>query len=247
MDTLLRELVRLGLETHFAPQKTSHRRGNYKLLNFGISHGQGAKKPFVFNNDSRVPLIRSLLSMEELQQVAGYQDAIHAAYFPESYTRYRAMMEMVTSTCNLPRNFTRSNFPSATVNLGPQVQTFRHRDLMNYAGGVCLVTCFGNHDHTQGGHLILWELGIFIQFPHGTTVAIPSSIITHSNLPVAAHEQRVSFTQYAAGALFRWCDNGGKNDNELSSEELAEAKKARAEHFENILNYFTSVEEHIDM
>jgi hypothetical protein len=133
------------------------------------------------------------------------------------------------------------------VNLGPQVQTFRHRDLMNYAGGVCLVTCFGNHDHTKGGHLILWELGIFVQFPHGTTVAIPSSIITHSNLPVAAHEQRVSFTQYAPGVLFCWCDNGGKNDNELSAAEATEAKKARAKHFENILNYFTSVEEHIEM
>jgi len=46
-----------------------------------------------------------------------------------------------------------------------------------------------------------------IEFPPGATILIPSAIVTHFNMPVEENETRHSFTQYAAGGLFRWVDN----------------------------------------
>ncbi|KIY61385.1 hypothetical protein CYLTODRAFT_447726 [Cylindrobasidium torrendii FP15055 ss-10] len=42
----------------------------------------------------------------------------------------------------------------------------------------------------------------------GVTVFIPSALITHYNLPIAPGETRYSITQYSAGGLFRWVNNG---------------------------------------
>ncbi|KAJ7791104.1 hypothetical protein B0H13DRAFT_2394385 [Mycena leptocephala] len=41
-------------------------------------------------------------------------------------------------------------------------------------------------------------------FPPGSTLLIPSALVQHSNVPIRAHEQRSSITQYTAGSLFRW-------------------------------------------
>lgn len=45
-----------------------------------------------------------------------------------------------------------------------------------------------------------------IEFPPGATILIPSATIRHSNTATHAGETRYSFTQYAAGGLFRWVD-----------------------------------------
>ena len=100
-------------------------------------------------------------------------------------------------------------------NLGPQAVSVPHLDRSNLAFGFCTVTAFGDYDPTKGGHLIMWDCKLVIQFPPSATILIPSAIITHSNVPVAAHENRYSFTQYAAGALFRWVDNGFKTNKNL--------------------------------
>jgi hypothetical protein len=247
IEALLDLFLDLEQTTNFPSKDSHHRRGNYKVLHFGMFHGQGPPRPFIYNNDGRVKTVRQLRESPELQAVAGFQDGVFATWFPDLYDLYETTMKTVWEECGFEPNFPTSHFPAATANLGPQVQTFRHRDFMNYAGGVCLITCMGNHDPTKGGHLVLWELGIFTQFPSGSTVTIPSAIITHSNLPVAPHEKRVSFTQYAAGALFRWVDNGCKNDTEMDREERKQKKAARKEHFKKVLNYFTSIGRVIDM
>jgi hypothetical protein len=55
---------------------------------------------------------------------------------------------------------------------------------------------------------VLWDSRLVIEFPPGSTILISSAVLTHSNVPVASHESRYSFTQYCAGGLFRWVDNG---------------------------------------
>ena len=62
----------------------------------------------------------------------------------------------------------------------------------------------GDFDPTKGSHLVLWECKLVIEFPPGSTILIPSAIITHSNVPIQAGEKRYSVTQYATGVLFRW-------------------------------------------
>jgi hypothetical protein len=61
----------------------------------------------------------------------------------------------------------------------------------------------GNFDYTSGGHLILWECGIVLEFPPGWTILIPSACIAHSNANIGKGEKRYSFTQYTAGAVFQ--------------------------------------------
>ncbi|KAH9920760.1 uncharacterized protein B0H18DRAFT_956896 [Fomitopsis serialis] len=72
-----------------------------------------------------------------------------------------------------------------------------------------MVCCCGfwAFDHTKGGHLILWPLKKAIQFPSGSAILLPSALVEHGNVPVQEDETRFSFTQYAAGGLFRWIDS----------------------------------------
>ena len=47
-----------------------------------------------------------------------------------------------------------------------------------------------------------------MEFPTATTAFILSASCTHSNTPVQEGDQRISMTQYAAGPLFRYVENG---------------------------------------
>ncbi len=79
---------------------------------------------------------------------------------------------------------------------------------MNLAYGWCAIQALGNFDPKKGGHIVLWELRLVVEFPPGALILIPSATITHSNTPVAEGESRSSFTQYMPGGLFRWVDYG---------------------------------------
>ncbi|KAJ3764384.1 hypothetical protein EV360DRAFT_9676, partial [Lentinula raphanica] len=83
-----------------------------------------------------------------------------------------------------------------------------HRDFLNWPFGWCAITALGRFDPTRTGQLILWELRLVVDFPPAATVLIPSAVITHSNTPVAVDDTRISFTQYTAGPIFRWVENG---------------------------------------
>ncbi len=104
----------------------------------------------------------------------------------------------------LRRNFVKNVFAAATFNLGPQACTRVHLDHLNLAFGLCAITALGNFDYKKGGHLILWDLRLIIEFPPGATILIPSAILRHSNVSIRRGETRYSLTQYSAGALFRW-------------------------------------------
>lgn len=55
---------------------------------------------------------------------------------------------------------------------------------------------------------MLWELKLVIEFPHGSSVLLPSAAVSHSNTPIGKREHRASVTQFTAGGLFRWVDQG---------------------------------------
>ena len=104
-------------------------------------------------------------------------------------------------------------------------------DSANLPYGWCAITALGNFDYTKGGHLILWELGLVVEFPPGSTFLLPSACISHSNVAIAKHEKRFSFTQYTAGSIFRWVDHGFMKENEfwssLNEDQLAEELKKK--------------------
>jgi len=108
----------------------------------------------------------------------------------------------------LKRNFLNSVFACATFNFGPTTCTFDHTDPGNLPFGWCAITALGKFDPTLGGHLVLWDLKLVIEFPPGCTILIPSAALRHSNTAIQQGETRYSFTQYTAGGLFRWVDQG---------------------------------------
>ena len=76
-------------------------------------------------------------------------------------------------------------------------------------------------------------LRLAIEFPPGSTILIPSATLTHSNTAVQSHEARLYFTQYSAGGLFRWVDNGCMTEAELKASDedaydrMMESKETR--------------------
>ena len=105
---------------------------------------------------------------------------------------------------NLRRNYARSVFASISINLGPRTVTRKHQDFLNIPFGWCVITAIGDYNYRRGGHLVLWDLKLVIEFPPGSTIFIPSACVSHSNIAVADTEHRYSFTQYTSGGIMRW-------------------------------------------
>ncbi|TRM56383.1 hypothetical protein BD626DRAFT_354656, partial [Schizophyllum amplum] len=84
----------------------------------------------------------------------------------------------------------------------------------------------------QGGQIVLRELKMVVRFPAGSTVLIPSAIITHYNTSIAPDETRYSVTQYTAGAIFRFVEHGCQLDEQyykgMSKQQLRDAQAANA-------------------
>jgi hypothetical protein len=144
------------------------------------------------------------------------------AVFDYYHKRTRSFREANT---RLKVNWTGSVYSSAACNLGPQVATFFHRDCMNLPFGFCAIHAFGDYDYTKGGHLVLKELKLIIQFPPGALMLVPSATITHGNIPVRDGETRTSFTQYTAGALFRFVDNGFRSEKKFKKRDIKGYRK----------------------
>ncbi|KAF8546138.1 hypothetical protein OG21DRAFT_1427873, partial [Imleria badia] len=83
-----------------------------------------------------------------------------------------------------------------------------HIDSTNVLFGLYTIFACGSYNLAQGGHLILFNLGLVIQFSPGSTILVPSSTICHRNISIQPQETRQSFTQYCPGGLFHWVECG---------------------------------------
>ncbi|KIJ96780.1 hypothetical protein K443DRAFT_134056 [Laccaria amethystina LaAM-08-1] len=111
-----------------------------------------------------------------------------------------------------------------------------------------------DHDETltrnfenSGGHLVLWDLGLVIEFPPGSTIFIPSASLEHSNASIQKEERRYSFTQYTAGGTFRWVGYGFQKADEyfasLSEEEQQAAAGEGRDRLAFGLSLFSTIDE----
>jgi hypothetical protein len=166
-----------------------------------------------------------------------YFSAVFGTWAPKLYGYYEDNLgKLFEHDASLRKPFC-SIFPAATYNLGPRTVCIPHVDFANLPFGYCAITALGDYDPKKGGHLVLWDCKLIIEFPPGSTILVPSAIVTHSNVPVGETERRYSFTQYAAGGLFRWVDNNFMSSEKrlatLTEEEkvlLVEANKNRWQH-----------------
>lgn len=150
----------------------------------------------------------------------------------------------------LKRNFAKSVFCCATFNFGPRAICKGHRDHLNWGAGGCAITAGGYFDYRQGGHLVLVELKLILEFPPGCTIIIPSACITHGNLPISPSETRIAMTQYTAGGLFRWIDNGfrtAKTFEKVDPKGKAQADEKRTERWISSVGLYSTIDELVQL
>lgn len=149
--------------------------------------------------------------------------ATFALWHPKGYKYYNDNLNKLGEIYpQLARRlFPRSIMPSAAFNLGNQVITKKHVDCQNCPFGWCTITSLGEFNGEKGGHIVLWDLKIVVEFPAGTCVCLPSALITHSNIPISKSESRMSFTQYCSGEIFRHIENGFRTDRSLRENDPA--------------------------
>ncbi|KAJ7803236.1 hypothetical protein B0H14DRAFT_3487658 [Mycena olivaceomarginata] len=191
-----------GDEARFPASMRKHRRGLFAAINAGLSYGKGQKT-------------RHVKRMAGFADVADFSaTAVFALWAPRLYAHYRDCdTKLDNSHPNLRRPFVGSVFFCAAFNFGRSVWTFRHRDVLNLVFGWCAIQALGKFGATKGGHLVLWDLKLVVEFPAGALILLPSATIAHSNVPVQNGEERISFTQFSASGIFRYVDNGCQTTN----------------------------------
>ncbi|KAF6743738.1 hypothetical protein DFP72DRAFT_827189 [Ephemerocybe angulata] len=212
-------ILHAGLASKFKPAQVDHKRGKgFGALNVGVMMGHGPKRPYNLRNAGHEDMLSKLLADSDIQRIAHFQDSTFAMFFPALYKKYQGLREDVKLHIkDLKWNFQKSVFSAAAFNFGPKTVTARHRDAMNLPSGFCAITALGSFDSKLGGHIVIEELGVIVEFPPGSTILLPSAVFTHSNLAIQDEEWRVSFTQFSSGALFRYADNGYRTEEEFKA------------------------------
>ncbi|TDL13852.1 hypothetical protein BD410DRAFT_817258 [Rickenella mellea] len=171
------ELDQTKDECKFDPKDLKHRRGRFPVQATGISYGGGQE---VSTSETK-----RLLASPSIIRIAGYANYAFQTWAPRLYDAYvHTMDELYARNPQLRPNFDNSIFASATINFGPSAACFPHVDELNMPYRWCAITALGDFDPARGGHLVLWDLKMIIEFPAGSTILIPSATIRHSNIPV---------------------------------------------------------------
>ncbi|GJE87348.1 hypothetical protein PsYK624_034310 [Phanerochaete sordida] len=197
------------------------RRGPFKTIAVGVSYGGGQKRPGILRHSKHnQAVLHRLMTNPAVKRIAGFASSGFAFFAPKMYRDYATKLDALFEHYKeLGYNWNNSIFPAASFNFGPNSASYEHNDHGNRAAGWCSIYCDGSFDPKYGGHLILREFGIVVQFPPGATVLIPSACIRHGNIPVRKGETRWSFAQYASGGLFRYVEYGFKSWASLSDKD----------------------------
>ncbi|KAI0685212.1 hypothetical protein C8T65DRAFT_592686 [Cerioporus squamosus] len=225
----------LEAEYRFPANAKPNRRGPYPSATVGVSYGGGQKRPSNIAQGRNADAINNILKSPSIIRLAGFINSAFNLFAPELHKHYhKNFNNILKSDPTLRRPFDNSVFAAATFKLGGRVATKIHLDHLNHTTGWCAVVALGDFDPKTGGHLVLWDLRIAVEFPPGAVIFIPSAILRHSNIPVAEHETRMSFTQFTAGGLFRWEECGFRSQKDFEANGLQHAKSGEQRFREGI-------------
>jgi hypothetical protein len=143
---------------------------------------------------------------------------------------------------NLRRAFPGSAWAACSINMGPWSISDDHIDSGNAPGVPCAITALGKFDPTKGGHLVLFDLKLIIQFPPGSTILIPSASLRHGNIRVHDSETRYSVIQYMAGGLACHLAWGFKIQSQLSKKAIRSDAAAGPGRWLEVLSRFSTPE-----
>ncbi|KAG6830764.1 hypothetical protein H0H92_014845 [Tricholoma furcatifolium] len=212
-------MMEAAAQEDFKETDIHHKRGKFPVVNVGVTMGLGATYPTNLATGRHTEMMDNLLSHPAIIQMANFADAAFNLWAPHLHKKYRDhLFSLWDHHPDLRRIFARSIYPAAAFNFGPNVFTVTHRDCMNAPGGLCAIQALGNFDPMKGGHMVFPSLGLVVEFPPGALILVPSAIVTHGNIPVQEGDVRGSFTQYCAGGLFRYVQNGFCTEGVLKRE-----------------------------
>ncbi|KAI9068673.1 hypothetical protein FKP32DRAFT_1561191 [Trametes sanguinea] len=231
----MQSILEQGRAAYSASAKqTAHRRGDFTAVTVGISYGGGQRH--VSNLSHKPPsnqaVLDAMLQQKAVRRVANFGNGVMRLFAPRMHAHYSATLDaLCAQDKNLRPNFTSNAFSCATFNMGPSTITNVHTDHLNLPCGWCSITAVGDYDPKNGGHLVLWDLRMVIEFPPGSTILIPSAILLHSNTAIQEGERRYSFTQFSPGGLFRWAECGFQSlaASGLTAKELNKTGQSRWE------------------
>ncbi|KAG7092100.1 hypothetical protein E1B28_008476 [Marasmius oreades] len=226
-----RQLNEAGSSIQFTRKEQNNDRGTSPAVARGVSHGGGQTEPKILSHSKKTKdALDQLVELPLFRRLSGQANHFLRFYAPRAYDfQAKGLEALVNHDARLKLNFKATAFAACTWNFGPQFVSFPHLDANNSAYTWCAITPMGDFDPKHGGHLILWDLGLVIQFPPGATVLIPSALLVHSNTCVREGETRHSFIQYSAGALFRWVSNGFQTKAKWEAQATEEMKCKRQE------------------
>ncbi|KAJ2922433.1 hypothetical protein H1R20_g14668, partial [Candolleomyces eurysporus] len=253
------KILKVGEAAEFTAEELEHKQAsNSAALNTGIFHGVGTSGPVNLSNGKRAQLLEDLVKDPDVCRVASFADSrllVHLGakqqlmlalpfFFFQNVSSFKTWSldvyeEVEAKLDRLYKNdpslhlpFDCCVLPCAAFNFGPQVCCKGHRDPSNLPHLWCAITALGDFNSEKGGHLVIEELGIFIQFPAGATILIPSTLLTHRNTPVGSGEVRLSFTVFCPGGLLCWVDNDFQTQDSLhkkvGKKEFQERMKLKA-------------------
>ncbi|KAL0564714.1 hypothetical protein V5O48_017325 [Marasmius crinis-equi] len=228
-------LSTLRTKLHLKRSMKEGRRGVFDAITAGISLGCGQQVPMQFSHsEHNAALLDEFFANPDVQRIARSQEYLLQAFYGKLHALYTWVLDRVIEDGEgLKRNYPKTCFAATTLNMD-RACTLKHVDHLNLFCGLCAVFNVGDFDYEKGGHLVLWDLGLVLEFPPGCTVLFPSVLIAHSNTPIEVHETRSSITQFTAAGLFRWVHNGCMTDKEYGQYANVRQKKARAQHRENL-------------
>ncbi|KAG6847732.1 hypothetical protein H0H93_006289 [Arthromyces matolae] len=243
----------------FSDKECNHRRGPFPAVPHGISFGGGQKEPKHLNHDSvhKNEVLEALMEVKSIQRICKFASEGLRLYGERNYNYMKETMEALREHYDTrldpqqrlrrPYDEAVGVYPCRSFNLGEQSVSYPHTDDANLAQSWCSITPLGSFDATKGGQLILWDLGLVVDFPSASTVLIPSALILHANTPIAPNETRYSIVQYAAAGLFRWVENGFMSEEAFLSratkDQIKEHVEAREKRWGEAAKMFTNLEE----
>ncbi|KAF7304234.1 hypothetical protein HMN09_00824400 [Mycena chlorophos] len=217
-----------------SPLEKKHRRGLFAAINVGVSYGQGQTKPSWLKSDYEATAER-LLANTDIQRMALFASATFRLWAPRLYEYYLSHNKLLDA------------LQASPALLGLRV--LRRRLQLRQECVDFPPPRRAQPSLWLGGHLILWDLKLVIEFPAGALILIPSATLAHSNIPVQNDETRTSFTQFTAGGVFRYVDNDFRTEEELQAQDpiAYEAMLAEKERrWEMGLGLWSTIDELVD-
>ncbi|KAH7871100.1 uncharacterized protein C8R40DRAFT_1055208 [Lentinula edodes] len=230
----------------FTAAQKHGRRGDFASRTVGFGYGNGRRKPqnYRVSGKANRKAMQELLQNQAIRRISGFQNALFNTFCHKNYMEHvDTNNELLRKQPELRANFPETAFAATTFNLGPLSFSPPHMDPDNRASSWCADTSMGPFNPDKGGHLVLWDIGLVIRFPPGSTILFPSALITHSTIPIQTHETRYAMVQYSSGGLFRWRENGFQSDKTFlaraTPEERVMRELARASRWKLSLQKFT--------